>query len=100
LINISRLDFSYLLYYPFILSYSIILNICTLFRFTPFKSSNLSSRSWSLLLWVQLQAVLIIAGYTADDAPAGIGGGNFGVNIGFGFNCLDIGGVDSRIDYL
>jgi len=43
---------------------------------------------------------LIIAGYTANNAPVGIGGGDFGVDIGFGFNCLDIGGVDSGINYL
>jgi len=99
-INISQLDFSHLLYYPFISSYGIVLNVCTLSRSMPFKSSNSSSRGWSLLLWVQLQAVLIIAGCIADNTPVGIGGGDFRVNMGFGFNCLDIGGVDSGIDCL
>jgi len=34
----------------------------------------------------------------ANNALVGIGGVDFRVNIGFGFNCLDIGGVDSKIN--
>jgi len=36
----------------------------------------------------------------ADDALIGIGGMDFRVNVGFGFNCLGIGGVNSRLNYL
>jgi hypothetical protein len=51
-----------------------------------------------LLPRVQLRAVLIVAGSTADDAPAGIGGVDFRVDVGFGFDCSGIGGVNFGVD--
>ena len=41
---------------------------------------------------------MIIAGHTADNALVGIGGVDFRVDVGFGFDCLDIGSMDSRIN--
>jgi len=36
----------------------------------------------------------------ANNALVGIGGVDFRVSVDFGFNCLGIGGMDSRVNYL